>query len=113
LLILENYDYSDLEEYINNDETIFGIELKEKLIPIIKIATILSNKYNIVITNPPYMNSSLMTNFLKRYINDYYKNVKGDMFSAFIVRNLSLLKKEGYSSYMTPYVWMFIATYEK
>lgn len=113
LLILESYDYSQLEKNINNDETIFGIELKEKLIPIIKIAKILSQKYDIVVTNPPYMVRTFMTKKLKEYINEKYSTAKNDMFSAFVIRNHNLLKPIcGYMGFMTPFVWMFISSYK-
>ena len=113
LLILENYDYSDLEEYINNDETIFGIELKEKLIPIIIIAKILAQKYDIVVTNPPYMNRNVMGENLKAYISKKYNDVKTDLFSSFIIKNSLLGNNSSYLGMMTPFVWMFISSYEK
>lgn len=113
LLILENYDYSQLEKNINNDETIFGIELKEKLIPIIKIAKMLSQKYNIVVTNPPYMNSSIMPKYLKKYLYKNYNDFKNDMFSSFVSQNNNICMNNGYLGFMTPYVWMFITSYEK
>ena len=113
LLILDNNDYSNIEKYIYDDNTIFGIELREKLLPIIKIARILSQKYDIVVTNPPYMNTTSMSKNLKKYITDEYPDYKYDLFSAFIIRNASLTKKNGYMGFMTPYVWMFISSYEK
>ena len=113
LLILENYDYLQLEKNINNDETIFGIELKEKLIPIIKTAKILTQKYDIVATNPPYMNKGTMSINLKNYIFEKYSNYKTDLFSSFIVRNINLAKNNSYLGFMTPYVWMFISSYEE
>ena len=113
LLILENTDYSQLEESINNNETIFGIELGEKLLPIIKIAKILSQKYDIIVTNPPYMNTTSMSKKLKEYIIDNYIDYKYDLFSAFIIKNTKLAKDKSYIGVMTPFVWMFIASYEK
>ncbi len=112
LLILENKDYSGLKKNVCDDTTIFGIELREKLLPIIKIATILNKKYDVVVTNPPYMNSSLMSINLKHYIEKNYINVKNDVFSAFIQKNISLCLDKGYLGFMTPYVWMFIQAYQ-
>ena len=112
LLILENYDYLELEKIINEDMTIFGIELKEKLIPIIKIAEILSKKYDIVVTNPPYLNNGVMNNKIKNYINSNYKVARSDLFSCFVIRNQCFCKNNGYLGFMTPSVWMFISTYE-
>ncbi|MDD6404012.1 MAG: BREX-1 system adenine-specific DNA-methyltransferase PglX [Mollicutes bacterium] len=112
LLILENKDYSNLVKELESNDTIFTLELKERLKPIIKVSNILTKKYDIVVTNPPYMNNSVMSNNLKNYINDNYNDVKSDLFSAFIKRNIEITILEGYIGLMTPYVWMFIATYE-
>lgn len=112
LLLLDNNDYDDIKQMILNDGTIFGIELRDKLLPIIKIANILKNKYDIVVTNPPYLNCSFMSVNLKKYINDNYNDVKSDLFSAFIKKNIEITNEDGYIGLMTPYVWMFIATYE-
>ena len=113
LLILEDQDYSELENNIYDDTTLFGVELRNKLLPIIKNAKILLQKYDIVVTNPPYMNSSVMSLNLKNYIQKKYYDVKSDMFSAFIVRNKYFNKNSGFLAFMTPYVWMFISSYEK
>lgn len=112
LLILNNNDYSILEKYINDDNTIFGIELREKLLPIIKITKILSQKYDIVVTNPPYLNNSVMTPNLKKYVIEKYSDIKYDLFSSFIIRNHLFGKNNSYLGFMTPYVWMFISAYE-
>lgn len=111
LLILNNDDYSNLEKYINDDNTIFGIELKEKLLPIIKIAIILSKKYDIVITNPPYMGERYMSPELKKYVKNNFGIGKSDLFSAFILRIIEITKENGKIGLVSPYVWFFIKTY--
>lgn len=113
LLKIENFDYSDLEQEIINNSTIFGIELREKVLPLIKIAKILLNKYTIVVTNPPYMNNSVMSTNIKIYVENNYKEVKGDLFSSFIIRNEEFCEEDGLLGFMTPFVWMFISSYEK
>ena len=113
LLLLNNNDYEELKREIENDNTIFGIELREKLLPIIKIAKILTKKYDVVVTNPPYMNKGSMSDNLKKYIFKNYANYKTDLFSAFIINNIRLTKKGCYLGFMTPYVWMFISSYEE
>jgi len=112
LLILENNDYRNLEKEIENNNTIFGIELRDKLIPLINNAKILSNKYDIVVTNPPYLSNSVMSSNLKKYIQEHYENVKSDLFAAFIIRNSTFEKNETYLGLMTPMVWMFISSYD-
>jgi hypothetical protein len=82
-----------------------------KLLPVVRIAYILAKKYKTVITNPPYLNK--FSPKLKSFIEANYKDYSGDLFSVFIYRNFDLCEKDGYSGFMTPFVWMFIKTYEK
>lgn len=64
-------------------------------------------------TNPPYMNNSVMSLNLKNYIQEHYKSVKSDLFSSFIIRNSLYGDENSYLGFMTPYVWMFISSYEE
>ena len=77
----------------------------------IRPAEIMSGKYAIVATNPPYMNKYDVK--LKEFINDTFKDYSGDLFSVFIYRNFGFCKPAGYSGFMTPNVWLFITSYEK
>ena len=77
---------------------------------IIKIARVLMNQYCVVCTNPPYLNK--MNPVLKNYILKHYKDYSGDLFSVFMFKNFDYCKAGGYSAFMTPFVWMFIKTYE-
>ncbi len=72
---------------------------------------LLHQKYTAVVTNPPYLNKYHPA--LKKYVLDNFKDYSGDLFSVFVYRNLLLCKPEGYCGFMTPFVWMFIKTYEK
>lgn len=72
---------------------------------------LLSRKYTIVCTNPPYLNKYNAK--LKDFVNSNYKDYSGDLFSVFIYRNLLFCQADGYCGFMTPFVWMFIKTYEK
>ena len=72
---------------------------------------LLAQKYAVVCTNPPYLNK--YNNILKDFVLEYYKDYSGDLFSVFMYRNFGLCKPNGYSAFMTPFVWMFIRTYEK
>ena len=74
-------------------------------------AKVLSAKYPVVCTNPPYLNK--IEGQLKKFVLDNYKDYSGDLFSVFTYRNLIFCKQDGYCGYMTPFVWMFIKTYEK
>lgn len=81
-----------------------------EFIPLIEQAIILAQKYEVVATNPPYLNKFDKT--LKKFVNDNYSEYKADLFSVFMVRNFYFCKENGYSGFMTPNVWMFIKSYE-
>lgn len=109
LLLKFIYDYGNEGQVamaeINIEKT------QKQLRQLVQIASTLTQKYDVMVTNPPYLNK--FDAKLKKYINENYKEYKKDMFSVFIYRNLELCKPNGYSAYMTPFVWMFIKTYEK
>lgn len=102
-----------LNNELNNLDTIFGIELKNKLNPLINAANILMNKYKILVTNPPYMSSTGMNIHLKEFVEKNYFTGKNDLFSAFIIKCLECVADDGYVAMITMQVWMFIASFEK
>lgn len=79
----------------------------------LKQANYLSHKYHVVIANPPYMGSKGMNRRLKMFLQNEYPDAKSDLFSAFIIRNTMLALQKGELGFVTPYVWMFISSYEK
>jgi len=85
-------------------------ELLEKLI---KQAEIMVPMYDVLVTNPPYMGGKYMNAELSKFIQTYYKDYKSDMFSAFIKYSSSKVKFNGQLGFITPFVWMFISSYEK
>ncbi|HGT1297611.1 TPA: BREX-1 system adenine-specific DNA-methyltransferase PglX, partial [Enterococcus faecium] len=102
---------SKFNEFTNMD-ILYGMkEIQEKYLHILDVAEMLVDKYVAVVTNPPYLNK--MDKKLKKYVNDNYSDVKKDLFSVFIKLNSQMLIDNGYASFMTPFVWMFISSYEK
>jgi Eco57I restriction-modification methylase len=101
---LENKEKDLIEESYFN-------ELKEKLLPLFKQAFLLEQKYDVVVTNPPYHNK--YNPILKKFMNDNYKDFKTDLYSAFIYITTNLAKYNGYTALMTPFTWMFINSHEK
>lgn len=91
------------------DDTLFDMNYDIKLNDW-NCRRLLFQKYAIVCTNPPYLNK--YNNDLKKFVTKYYKDYSGDLFSVFIYRNFGFCQKEGYSAFMTPFVWMFIKIYE-
>ena len=97
-------------EEIEGDVNLYKDMALDTLLPLVREAKILSDKYAVVATNPPYLNK--FDAKLKKYIVDNYADYKGDLFSVFVYRNFGFCEENGYSGFMTPMVWMFIKTYE-
>ena len=120
LQTIEKKDYKEFVEYLNNVESSAGQidlfstawlnDILPQMVQLAKQAEIMSNKYTVVCTNPPYMNK--LEGQLKKFVVDNYKAYSGDLFSVFIYRNFDYCKVDGYSAFMTPFVWLFIKTYE-
>lgn len=107
-------DTRELTEFIENhrhdeDETIQ--DFIETFEPFVRQMNMLSRRYDVVITNPPYLNKYEPT--LKTFIQKYYADYSGNLFSAFIYRNLQFCHPHGYIGLMTPNVWMFIKNYTR
>jgi type II restriction/modification system DNA methylase subunit YeeA len=83
------------------------------LLPFVKQAWTLAQQYDAVVANPPYMGGKYQTPAVKNYLKDNFNGYEKDLFSAFIVRNLQLAKEQGQLGFMTPFVWMFISSYEE
>lgn len=81
-------------------------QLQAELLP-------LAERYDVVVANPPYMGSKNMNKWLNAWVKQHYADVKGDLFSCFMVRNSEMGNDHAQMGFMTPYVWMFISTYEK
>ncbi|SEG33433.1 Methyltransferase domain-containing protein [Eubacterium ruminantium] len=114
ILQMPDADYEKINERfaeIDNEISIYKPYLLGDFRTLIRSAEIMSRKYAVVATNPPYLNK--YDQKLKTYIVENYSDYKGDLFSVFIYRNFDFCKEGGYSGFMTPMVWMFILTYEK
>ena len=85
----------------------------EILQELITQAELLSTEYDVCVANPPYMNAKYLNSLTKKYLAKYYKAVKSDLFSSFIIRCLNMTKENGQLGFMSPFVWMFISSYEK
>lgn len=120
LIKVDSKDYLSYEDYIDNiheqaeysldslewmDSTYFTVK------KLVKQADILSRKYCITTTNPPYM--SKMDGNLKKFVVKNYKDYSSDLFAVFVKRNFDFTVENGYLGFMTPFVWMFIKSYEK
>lgn len=88
-------------------------DAQEALKPLVEQARLLGGRYDCVVANPPYIGGKGMNPRLKKYLQDNYADVKSDVFAAFIVRDTLFAKPNGQLGFMSPFVWMFISSYEK
>ena len=101
-----NTDSYNLFDKVKKDK------IKNKFYYVIKTSEILSKKYEVVATNPPYMGSSMMDSKLSKYTKKNYPDSKSDMFAVFIERCNELTKENFYTSMITMQSWMFLSSFE-
>lgn len=94
-------------------DDLFAATAKTKLESAAAICEKLSRRFTCVVANPPYMGSSSFNPFMSKWVKKNYPDVKSDLFSSFVVRMFSLAKDHGECGVMSPFVWMFIGSYEK
>lgn len=94
------------------EHSLYNAELEE-LREIVTISQLLGQKYDVVVTNPPYMGSSGMDGTLANYIKTNYPDSKSDLFAAFIEACTRMTKPNGYQAMITQHAWMFLSSYEK
>ena len=98
-------------------EDIFQMEFQriaaEQLLPLVKQAEMMARKYDVVVTNPPYMGGSGMSAKLTDFVKKNYPDSKSDLFAVFIETCGRMLKSNGYQAMITQHAWMFLSSYEK
>lgn len=110
LIKLEKRDYTQLKQELEKNNTIFMLEFKEKINPIIKVAEILQRKFTIIVTNPPYMGNSFLSDNMKKFLTQNYNEGKNDLCTAFM--QIDMLDDNGYYAMINQQVWMFTVLYE-
>ena len=122
LIKISEYDKDfllDRLEYIQNNPArdMFEDDSRRKVVDLlpqlIHQADILGRVYDVLVTNPPYMGSKYMNKVLTDYIKDNYPETKSDTFSAFMDFCMNKVTSKGHLGFLTPFVWMFISSFEK
>lgn len=88
-------------------------QLLDVMYPLIDQARMLVQKYDVVVTNPPYMGSSGMNAKLSDYVKKYYPDTKSDMSTVCMERTINMCNEHGYMAMINIPVWMFLSSYEK
>ena len=122
ILKVEPADYDNLQDYLEeiqqkgSENILFAAwadEMADKMPKLIRQAKLLSRKYDVVVTNPPYMGSGGMNAKLSKYVKDNYPDSKSDLFAVFIEQCGAMIKPNGYQAMITQHAWMFLSSYEK
>ena len=105
------YDFSGISDnigslYIEN-------ELENKGEKAAIIGRLLDGKYDVVVTNPPYLGKAAMNNELSDYVGRHYSGYGADLFSVFMARCMDMTKNSGYLGFLTPTTWLFLQSHEK
>jgi hypothetical protein len=122
ILEVKKIDFDALEKRIeevrnNVPENLFELQYREiileKIPPLIEQAKIMSQKYDVVCTNPPYMGRRGMNPKLMKYLDNNFKDSKTDMFAVFMEKNDKYLKNNGLMGMINQHSWMFLSSYER
>ena len=116
ILNISQVDFSALYarvEEVRADISIFREIVLNSILPLIQVAEVMVQKYDVVVTNPPYMGSAGMDAKLLEFVKKKYPDSKSDLFAVFIERCGMLAKRGGYQSMITQHAWMFLSGYER
>ncbi|NEG54810.1 BREX-1 system adenine-specific DNA-methyltransferase PglX [Bifidobacterium platyrrhinorum] len=114
-LIQPDIELATLSDNVTHAETsmLFDEHLIQRGDQVLTQTAYLARKYAAVVANPPYMGSSNMGADLKKYVTDHYKDGKSDLFAAFILRNLQLIRPNALLGMITMQSWMFEKSFEE
>jgi hypothetical protein len=95
----------------NLGSNLFLHETHMKVLQVLQQAEMLTQRYQVVVANPPYMGVGAMNSAIKRFGKDFFALSKSDLFAMFIERSLSLVLKRGAAALVTMHGWMFLSTF--
>lgn len=121
ILNVDACDWDVLERFVEDlgtsgqisFESVGSEETQECLRKLVRVAKNLGQKYDAVVTNPPYMGASGMGAKLSKYVKDSYPDSKSDLFAVFIEKCGQMTKKNAYQAMITQHAWMFLSSFEK
>lgn len=121
ILSVDACDWNVLEKFVDDlgttgqisFESVGSEETQESLRKLVRVAKNLGQKYDVVVTNPPYMGASRMGAKLSKYVKDNYPDSKSDLFAVFIEKCGEMAKNNGYQAMITQHAWMFLSSFEK
>ena len=116
ILNITQVDFASLYarvEKVRADISMFREIVLNSILPLIQVAEVMAQKYDVVVTNPPYMGASGMSAKLTDFVKNNYPETKSDMSTVFMEKTISMCTSCGYMAMINIPVWMFITSYEK
>ena len=120
ILKLDSYDYIELKKRwhdilsTTNESPIWLSSVYDRVTDIINQAIALTQKYHVVVTNPPYLGNSRFSNALDTYVKKYYSDVKSDLSMVMYKHAIDdMVINNGFVSFITTSSWMFLSSFEK
>ena len=104
--------YARFDE-IKDDISMYVQPALTELLPLVQRAEVMAQKYNVTVTNPPYMGSSNMNSKLSSFCKTYYELSREDLFAVFIEKCNKMLLRHGFQGMITMHSWMFLSSFEK
>ena len=101
----------DIDAAVSDFSPTFGLNMRQ-FDMMMKIYKILSQKYDVVCTNPPYMGGSGMNAKLSEFVKSKFPDSKSDLFACFIEKCGQLAKPHGFYAMITQHAFMFLSSYE-
>lgn len=105
--------YARFDEIQNESVLSIYTDTALGLKPMVQVAEALAQKYDVVVTNPPYMGASGMSAKLSNFVKKNFSDSKSDLFAVFIEKCGQMAKKNGYQAMITQHAWMFLSSFEK
>lgn len=104
--------YARFDE-VHDEFTLSRDTILTTILPLVQVAQMLARKYDVVVTNPPYMSASNMEAKLADRVKKDYPDSKSDLFAVFIERCGRMADQNRYQAMITQHAWMFLSSYEK
>ena len=105
LAIRQALDYWHSQQYVPKEI--------EGIIPAMELILALTDKYSVLVMNPPYMGSGNMNERLSNYVKRNYEEGKSDLFSSFMLLAIDRIKDYGKYGMINMHSWMFLSSFEK
>ena len=101
-------------EKVQDDISLHREAALNTILPLIRVAEVLAKKYDVVVTNPPYLGSSRFSPRLDKYVKENYADVKSDLSMVMYKATISNFSKpNGFIAFITTSSWMFLSSFEK